>query len=285
MGSQHRLLARQAGLILAVALAAACSARGDHEVAATTTTTVACSDVGPGEARVDVGDRWYLRHEPPAHDGTTRVPLVVDLHGYSEGAERHAQVTGFETYGDDHGFVTITPNGGGDPPQWDLDPDGADVRFVGDVIDDAEQTLCIDPDRIYVTGHSMGAFLTSAVACRLADRVAAFAPVAGVRAVDGPCTDPSPALIIHATGDGIVLFDGGLSADAATILGLPADGPSVPALADAWAQRNGCTTAADGYECPPGLDVHLQVIDGGSHEWPRTATADIWSFFADHRRR
>jgi polyhydroxybutyrate depolymerase len=264
MGPKRRLPALQALLALSLLLVA-CGGDDAPEVAATTTSTTAapCSDVEPGETRVDVGDRWYLRHVPPAHDGRTRLPLLVDLHGYSEGATLHAGVTQWGAYGDTHEFVTVTPNGLGDPPQWDLTVDGADARFVADVIHDAETDLCIDTTRVFVTGHSMGGFLISYLACsEVADEVTAFAPVAGVRLVDG-CTPARPALVIHATGDGTVLFTGGLSAEAARILGLPADGPSIEAIVDAW----------------PGAE--LRIIDGGSHEWPRSANDWIWDFFAD----
>ena len=273
MGAKHRLPARQAGLIAALLLAAACS--GGDETAATTTTTtsttttaapaVACSTVGPGDDRVELGERWYLRHVPPAHDGQTAVPLVVDLHGYSEGAELHASRTALGAHGDEHGFITVTPEGLGPVPQWDLRVGGVDVAFVGAVLDDVEAALCIDRDRIYVTGHSMGGFLISTIACSpLAARIAAFAPVAGMRLVE-PCQPPrtSPALAIHATGDDVVLYDGGLSPAAADVLDLPEDGPSIAAIVEAW----------------PGGDARLHTIEGGTHAWPVEANDLIWDFF------
>jgi polyhydroxybutyrate depolymerase len=264
MGPKRRLPPLQALLALSLLLVA-CGGDDDDAVATTTSTTAAasCSDVRAGEERVDLGDRWYLRHVPPAHDGRTLLPLVVDLHGYSEGALRHAAVTQWGVYGDAHDFVTVTPNGLGDPPRWGLEVDGPDARFVADVVHDAERTLCIDTDRVFVTGHSMGGFLISFLACSaIAREVTAFAPVAGVRAVEG-CTPDVPALVIHGTGDQTVLFDGGLNPEAARILGMPADGPSITSIVDAWP------------------DAELKVIDGGSHEWPRSAKDWIWDFFSD----
>jgi polyhydroxybutyrate depolymerase len=90
----------------------------------------AASTFGAGQVKVtlDSGgvERWYMRHVPPAHDGTTPVPVVVDLHGYSEGAEVHATVSGLGAYGDDQGFVTLTPHGQGQGPVplWDTTPGG-----------------------------------------------------------------------------------------------------------------------------------------------------------------
>ena len=221
----------------------------------------------------------------PDVDG--RMPVVIDLHGYSEGADQHAAITGFESLGDRAGFVTITPQGAGELPTWDLSTDGDDVAFIGDVLDDVEQSMCIDTHRVFVTGHSMGGFLISTLGCTMADRVAAFAPVAGIREVpDCEQGRPVPAHVEHGTGDSTILYDGGLSEGAAAILHLPADGPSIPALVEAWAQRNGCaddepverrsgaaTTIT--YRC----DVELRRIDDGPHEWPSGATERIWRFF------
>ena len=43
-----------------------------------------------------------------------------------------------------------------------------------------ERSLCIDPDRVYSTGISNGAMLSTLLACRLPGKLAAIAPVAGV---------------------------------------------------------------------------------------------------------
>src|SRR4029453_17704551 len=108
---------------------------------------------GAGQEKVtlDSGgvERWYLRHVPPAHDGTTPVPVVVDLHGYSEGAEVHATVSGLGPYGDEQGFVTLTPHGQGQGPVplWDTTPGGPDQLFIEGMLDDVEASLCVAPPR------------------------------------------------------------------------------------------------------------------------------------------
>ena len=244
------------------------------------------------------GERWYFRHVPPAHDGTTPVPLVLDLHGYSEGATVHQLMSGLGAFGDDHGFVTITPEGTGPVPQWDTALDGPDVKFVGNLLDTVEEQLCVDTNRIYVTGLSNGAFMTSAVACAYSGRVAAVAPVAGVRDLAGCHFDrPVPIVAFHGTADGYVSFTGGLGEKA---LDLPApDGSgrsirdvaspeqlsgaggteSVPEIMQAWADRNGCdpgteehSVASDvvdvAYDCPPAAATELYRVEGGGHTWP-----------------
>lgn len=319
----RRPLAVSAALLV---LLAACSGDDDGGAAAgeqtttasSSTTTVAPADVEPGPstgcgaaAPVAAGEstvtttsggveRSYVRHVPPAHDGATPVPVVVDFHGYSEGAVVHVQMSRLGAYGDEQGFVTITPQGLGEVPRWDTALGSADLAFFGDLLDELERTLCLDTNRVFVTGLSNGAFMTSAIACAYADRVAAVAPVAGIRDVEG-CEParPVPVVAFHGTDDGFVTYDGGLGRDA---LDLPAPdgsgrtlrelqeageippsearGPSVPEITTAWAQRNGCEAtdpaeeraAADvtvlSWDCPPGAEVLLYRVERGGHSWP-----------------
>ena len=227
------------------------------------------------------GDAGKQLAEPDACG--KRLPLVIDLPGYSETAALHEQRVGWTAFAELRGFEVVTPQADGDPPSWDLE---RDVAVVEAIIDEAVDDRCIDPDRVYVTGHSQGGMLTSRVACELADRVAAVALVSGMRPVE-PCAPerPVPALVIHGTADATVPYAGGLPADVAALLELPEDGPSVPAMTEAWAERNGCA-AGDApltWDCPEGADVELQPIEGWGHDWPTGAVEDIWAFFDRHR--
>jgi polyhydroxybutyrate depolymerase len=155
-------------------------------------------------------ERWYFRHVPTGYDASTPTPLIVDLHGYSEGATIHVKMSALGPYGDSHGFVTITPQGTGVVPRWNNMKTSADMQFLRDALDQAEHALCIDTNRVYATGLSNGAMMTSGVACALADRVAAVAPVAGVANVPG-CDParPVPVIAFHGTADPFLSYDGG----------------------------------------------------------------------------
>jgi len=318
----HRLTLVAAGLLLLVA----CSGddggdAADTSVPETTTTTSAPLDpadvpaapsAGCGatpevptgetqEALSSGGREWaYARHVPPAHDGTTPLPLVLDLHGLIEGGPIHALHTEMGAFGDEQGFVTLTPDSGREPAQWKLTGD-RDVAFMVDLLDDVEADLCIDTNREYSTGLSMGGLMTTVLSCRLADRIAAAAPVAGI-AIPEDCTPsrPVPAVIFHGTGDPILAYDGGLGAGAAS-LPLPGSSgetlgdmdeaessamnellPGAEASAAAWAERNDCGSGvteeavADDvdlltYDCPPDATVELYRVDGGGHTWPGSA--------------
>ncbi len=219
--------------------------------------------------------RWYYRHVPPSHRADEPLPVVIDIHGYAEGATVHQQMSALGPFGDAHHFVTITPQGSGDSvPRWDTGLASADVKFIGNLLDEVERTVCVDEHRVYVTGLSNGAFMTSAVACKYADRIAAAAPVAGIRDIPGCKPDrPVPVIAFHGTADPYVAYDGGLGPKAAD---LPAGdgsgrtlgqigavdstkkGPTIPQITADWAKRNGCTTTPK--ETTVAADVTLHQL-------------------------
>jgi len=252
-------------------------------------------------------DRWYRLTTPPEHDGSAPLPLVVDFHGLSEGADIHELFSQFEAYGAKHGFIVATPNGTGSPVAWKVSPDrkgNPDLVFTDQLLDQLEKDLCVDTSRVYATGLSNGAFMSSALACTTSDRFAAVAPVAGLIDVDD-ChpTRPVPILAFHGTADPILIFNGGVGSRLGTFLdnekGGSADpaatttteaplatadlnGPGFPTNAAAWAKRNGCTgkpTDADltptviqrTWKCPTNAPVIFDIVKGGGHSWPGSA--------------
>ena len=244
--------------------------------------------------------RWYYRHIPPQPDGIKPLPLVVDLHGYSEGATVHQGMSSLGKYGDRKGFITVTPQGQGVVPRWDTALKGSpDVAFIKAMISDVEKSLCIDTNRVFITGLSNGAFMTSTLACVLSKQIAAVAPVAGVQAPKG-CRQSRavPVVAFHGTEDDFVGYDGGVGDRARSLPAadgsgktleesgqLPkasSKGPSVPETMQAIARRNSCNAkqlqkrvSSDvtriSYECSKSRDVALYRVTGGGHSWPGSA--------------
>lgn len=269
----------------------------------TTTPAPTCPTpaVAPGETTISVktGDRTgtYIRHIPASYDGTKPMPLVVDLHGYGETAAIEKPFSGLAAYGDTNGFVTVLPQIDRQVPAWDAALGSPDLAFLGAVLGDAEETMCVDHQRVFVAGMSNGAIMASSIACQFADRVAAAATVAGLRDPAG-CA-PSrhiPVIAFHGTADQFVLYNGGYGPGAQSLPGqngkgtlgsgggLPTTGPSLPTIAAAWAGRDGCQTtptedhvAADvtllRFSCPPGSEVELYRIENGGHTWPGSQLA------------
>ncbi len=268
-----------------------------------------CSASGTGvgsapltEARQDITvdgvARWYLLTTPPTHNGTGPLPLVVDLHGLAEGATLHAETTQFSPTAQANGFMVVFPEGTGSPVSWNIAPSTSghpnhDIDFMNAMLDALEKSQCVDESRLYATGLSDGALFTSLLACTMANRFAAFAPVAGV-VVPSPC-DPGrkvPILAFHGTADPILYFNGGIGTAVLNhaLGGGPApttttpppvnlNGKGYPANVKAWAAKDGCNLQPTDrkvsahvilrtYRCPPGAAVEFYIILGGGHAWP-----------------
>jgi len=251
---------------------------------------VAVTDPGTGDAR------WYLVTTPPTHDGTTPLPVVLDFHGFTEGAVVHAAHSALSPFAVEQGFVAVFPQGTGDPVRWNALPtaDAADfggaddLTYVDAVLDALEADLCIDTARVYATGLSNGAGMASLLGCERAGRFAAVAPVAGVRP-PAECADSvaTPILAFHGTADPILFYNGGVG-DLAGLLGgsgdttapvAVLDGDGYPASIRTWASQNGCATEPSKtpvgedvehwvFDCPAGASVEFYVVIGGGHTWP-----------------
>lgn len=246
-------------------------------------------------------DGTVTTHLPTAYDGATPLPLVIGLHGWLQTPALFAAESDLPARGERYGFVSVLPDITRTVPHWDTAVDGDDVRWLTALLDQVEASNCIDTNRVYVTGMSNGAMMTSTLPCALADRIAAVAPVAGV--TDPPDCSPSgpvPVVAFHGTADPYLAYGGGLGDEA---LALPApDGNGtvgdlatgdttglsvglsapVPERVAAWAGRNGCdgepsatdpagdVVVSDWAGCERGT-TRLYTVNDGGHTWPGSA--------------
>lgn len=249
---------------------------------------------GVAQAALVSGDREraYRLFLPATYDGGTRLPLVLDLHGSNGSPAGQARTSGFESVAAEEGFAVATLQAEGaiwNVPVRDDRPD--DVTYVADVIDHVAATACIDLARVYVTGMSGGGRMTSLLGCTLGARIAAMAPVAGLR-WPAPCEGRAvPVLTFHGLADPQNPYAGHAEGRGAAWL------ESVPEALAGWAGHNGCDVDVvledpDGplstmrYEgCDDGAEVRMIRIDGLGHTWTRRevdTTVVMWQFFSDH---
>ena len=238
--------------------------------------------------------RGYRLFVPPGYDGHQRLPLVLDLHGSGGSSSGQAKNSGLETVSTSERFIVATLDAV--DSRWNVPvqsgrPD--DVAYVSDVMDHVAAHVCVDAARIYATGFSGGARMTSLLGCRLGSRIAAIAPVSGLRTPALPCNGrPVPVLTFHGLADPQNPYDGHAAGRGEEWL------ESVPEALAGWARRDGCKGEAilddppgplstmhyDG--CDEGSEVRMIRIDGLGHAWTRKevdTTAVMWQFFKNHR--
>jgi polyhydroxybutyrate depolymerase len=168
-----------------------------------------------------------------------------------------------------------------------------DVTYVADVITHVAARVCTDEARVYATGFSGGGRMSSLLACQLGSRIAAVAPVSGLR-FPGPCTGrPVPVLTFHGLADPQNPYDGHAAGRGGEWL------ESVPDALASWARHDACKSDAIledppgplstmRYEgCAKGTEVRMIRIDGLGHTWTKVevdTTSVMWQFFKNHRR-
>jgi polyhydroxybutyrate depolymerase len=237
--------------------------------------------------------RTYRLFVPQGYDGHQRLPLVLDLHGSGGSSADQASTSGFEALSARERFIVATLDAEG--ARWNVPVQSGradDVAYASDVIAHVAARVCTDEARVYATGFSGGGRMTSLLGCQLGSRIAAIAPVSGLRS-PGRCNGrPTAVLTFHGLADRQNPYDGHAAGRGAEWL------ESVPdALAD-WARHNSCksdvllddspgplsTMRYDG--CAGGAEVRMIRIDGLGHTWTRRevdTTLAIWQFFKTHR--
>jgi polyhydroxybutyrate depolymerase len=252
---------------------------------------------------VDGVQREYLLLIPRGFQKNAKAPapLVVMLHGRtSNGKAAASSYYGWSNLADEKGFVAVFPTALGRPTSWQPAVSGratADTKFLAQLIDTLVAELHLDENRVFLTGHSSGGFMSYSFATVHAEKVAAIAPVAGLLVSREAPKVPVSVISFHGMADDVVAYDDEHGKKAA-YRGMP----SALESAAAFARHNGCKaeparteqndgkvhidTWADGKE---GTQVQLYSLEGWGHGWPNgkskvDATPLIWAFFQQHAR-
>jgi predicted peptidase len=146
----------------------------------------------------------YLLYLPRKFRTKKRWPLVLFLHGAGERGSDLSLVKR-------HGPPKLA-EAGKDLPYIVVAPQCPDGRWWNDQLESLQLLLdeicrrCpVDPDRIYVTGLSMGGYGTWALALSQPDRFAAIAPICGGSTPFlAPLIKHVPTWVFHGAKDGVV---------------------------------------------------------------------------------
>jgi polyhydroxybutyrate depolymerase len=179
-------------------------------------------------------------------------------------------------------------------------PKPDDSAYLAVLIDEAIAKWPVDPNRVFIIGHSNGAFMAYRMACDHADKIAAIAGLAGAASsVPAQCNPSAPVSVLHmhGTADAVVPFAGGLGGTSS---------PGAVASVAFWAGKNGCGTtqtagathdldnAIAGAEtstsstagCPISGAADLWTLTGSSHipSPSSTMSSDIQAWLFAHGR-
>ncbi|MCL5776962.1 hypothetical protein M1105_08200 [Limibaculum sp. FT325] len=221
--------------------------------------------------------------------GRANAPLLIALHGPEGSAARLRHLSAFRLGAEGWSIAWPDASGRG----W-MDPGTDEIARLETLVRRLAGGGLVDPTRVFVAGFSDGGQLALRLACERPDLVAGVAAVMASLPEGAPCdaARPVPVLMIHATADPVLPFDGGA---VARPQGLPMPvrlaGPVMSAgeTAALIAHRNRCGAARtielpdlapdDGMRARQrtyegcAAPVTQIVIEGGGHAWPGTRLA------------
>jgi predicted esterase len=200
----------------------------------------------------------YRLYIPTTYDKTKSYPMITLLHG--AGGDENSFFNGYRSLwpkeAEARGYIIVAVNGRG--PISGYGKANGGEQDVLDVTALVQQNYNIDPNRVYLAGHSMGAGGTWTVGLAYRDRFAALAPMAGTR--------PSAALeTALKTGRKIpiIIVAGGKD-------------PLVPV---AGCREVAAQAKALGYEVK-----YLEYPDGDHSSPVISAVKDVFDWFDVHRK-
>ncbi len=146
----------------------------------------------------------YVVFVPHGYDGSKAYPVILFLHGAGEtkgGPKQPVEVgIGPAIKRDEKafGFITVIPQS--EKRTWRADSD--DGKRALAILDEVTKGYKTDPDRVYLTGLSMGGFGTWSLAGMHPERWAAIAPICGGgKAESAAKMKHLPAWVFHGDQD------------------------------------------------------------------------------------
>ncbi len=270
------------------------------------------SKSGPSAPRtVFGGDRPVTLQIPTAYDGTAERPLLVILHGYSVTGPVQEAYLEVNALVNSAGIFVIAPNGLIDSQGehfWNATDaccnfDGNpvdDVAYIKGLIADIRHDYKIDPKRIFVWGHSNGAFMTQRMACEDSTELAAVVSLAGAQWQDATkCTpaDKVSVLDIHGDADTTIAYGGGAivgntyPGEIETMTRWQTMDACTPGLVDDATMLDlvsnlpGAETKVSRFAgCPAGIGAELWTIQAGGHipTWNPGIASTVYAWLSAH---
>jgi polyhydroxybutyrate depolymerase len=238
--------------------------------------------------------RTYVLSVPTGYTGNTPLALVLVWHGANLSGSLARTLFNLESKSNG-AAIFVYPDGlvmsSGSMTGWDLAAGSDDFKLFEDLVSTIKSNYCIDSNRIFSTGHSMGAMMTNTLGCTYGDVLRAIAPASGTPPGGGraTCTGKVGALVAHGSNDPTVNISSG------------------EASRDFWIKQNGCGTETKTWTAEPacveyqGCQTDLPVVwcvHDEAHSWPSLTFgcnrdagggvcfdggSAIWAFFSTFR--
>ena len=161
-------------------------------------------------------ERQYLIYIPNSYNGQSKLPLMINFHGFGGEVNDHLAYTDMRSLADSENFILIYPQGSelGGYSHWNAALNRGDNKSTVDDLGFVEALINLHSDivnlkRVYAVGYSNGGMMSYALACYKSNLIAAIGSVSGSM-LQTDCT-PShsiPLIKLHGTSDSVISYDG-----------------------------------------------------------------------------
>ena len=245
-----------------------------------------------------------FRLSAPSSEAGTRLPLVIAFHGGTDSQEDFAQQEQFDQLGEQEKFVMAYAIAEQDRTaaegEWFLNTAATseeDNNFAEAIVDELSESYCIDQDRLYAIGYSLGAMFTYEIACQLNHRFAATASFAGTMPVNPESCEIARGIgILHIHGklDYIIYYHQDWEWKDGEHEGVGTMS-EVPNLIDYWAAKSSCQAISVETSLTEEHIVHNDCMDDAiiehyglqiwDHNWPGEVDGQptyelMWNFLS-----
>jgi polyhydroxybutyrate depolymerase len=233
-----------------------------------------------------VGSRPFALRVPPGYTQGTPAPLLILLHGYTSTGAAQESYLKFGAEAAKRGVLYAIPDGTPDSRNnrfWNATDACCnlygstvdDVAYLVDVVKAVAAKYTVDTRRVYLFGHSNGAFMSFRMACDQAGLFTAIAALNG--AMENNVSDCRPSrpvsvLNIRATNDNTIVNSGG-----------QINGNTYPSTAQTvadWVQLDGCQATAQTKPDPVDLESAVSGPETTVASYPGCAggsRVDLWT--------
>ena len=255
------------------------------------------------------GARPFKLFVPSTYNASFRAPLILALHGFAQSGAKFEKYLNLTPVAEARGILYVHPDGSADKTGtrfWNATPECCDFHspkvnddsYLMSIIDEVSKKYAVDPERIYIIGHSNGGFMANRMACMHADVIAAVVSLAGGSfGKTSLCKPTSPINVLEIWGTKDVTYKGnhimgkyiaGAAKTAATWAAINHCSKTMRVLSgklDLDAKLNGPETTVGQYaECFGNADVEFWSIAGADHV-PKLSTnfaSDVVDFLLAH---
>lgn len=158
---------------------------------------------------IDGKERKYNLFVPTNYSRDKEYSLAIATHGRSNSKDQVQDYMKLEKQSD---FIVAYPAGlsssSGKSFSWS---EKENIAFVDAILEQVSDNYCINRDKVYAIGHSLGGWMAQRIACLRGEFMSGLA-VVGSGPFTGACSGPAPSIFFQNVNDHLSSYASGVQA-------------------------------------------------------------------------